>query len=128
MGIALNNGSQTNLHTVRDPVGEACIGASVFLAGKVGRKAKKVTLEQVQSVLRTCFARWGTLPDEVQTDGESVLIGQPQDSFPSIFTLWLKGLGIEHLVIRSGRPTDNAEVERCHRTLHDYLYLWVRTE
>lgn len=35
--------------------------------------------------------------------------------------LWLKGLNIDYLVIRSGRPTDNAEVERCHRTLNDYV-------
>jgi len=63
------------------------------------------------------FARWGTLPDEVQTDGEAVLIGRPQDTFPSPFTLWLRGLGITHLRIRPGKPTDNAEVERCHRTV-----------
>jgi len=120
MGIALNNGSQVNLHTVRDPVGEACIGAFVFPAGKIGKKASKVTLERVRSVLRACFARWHTLPEEIQTDGEPVLIGQPQDSFPTKFTLWLRGLGIEHLVIRPGKPTDNAEVERCNRTINDY--------
>jgi hypothetical protein len=79
-----------------------------------------VTLEQVRSVLRACFASWGTLPDEVQTDGEPALIGQAHDSFPGRFTLWLKGLGISHLVIRPGRPTDNAEVERCHRTVNDH--------
>ena len=120
LGIALENKMLVNLHTVRDPVGEACLGAFVFPSGKVGQKAQKVTLGQVRSVLRACFARWGTLPDEVQTDGETVLIGQPQDSFPSLFTLWLAGLGIDHLVIRPGKPTDNAEVERCHRTVNDY--------
>lgn len=118
--IALNNGTLVTLHTVRDPVGEACLGAFVFPAGKVGRKGKKVTFEQVRSVLRNCFTRWGTLPDEVQTDGEAVLIGKPQDTFPAPFTLWLKGLDIVHLVIRPGKPTDNAEVERCHRTVNDY--------
>src|SRR5512145_3075081 len=118
--IALQNGLLVNLHTVRDPVCEACLGAFVFPAGRVGQKAQKVTAEQVRSVLRTCFARWGTLPDEVQTDGEPALVGQAQDTFPSHFTLWLKGFGIEHLQIRSGRPTDNAEVERCHRTLNEY--------
>ena len=120
LGIALNDGTLVNLHTVRDPVGEACIGAFVFPAGQVGHKARPVTLEQVRSILRTCFARWGTLPDEVQTDGEPVLIGHPEQVFPSVFTLWLKGLGIDHLVIRPGKPTDNAEVERCHRTVNDY--------
>jgi transposase InsO family protein len=120
VGIALNDGNLVNLHTVRDPVGEACIGAFVFPAGQVGQKAKRPAFEQVRSVLRTCFARWGTLPEEVQTDNELTLTGQPQDTFPSRFTLWLKGLGIDHLVIRPGKPTDNAEVERCHRTVNDY--------
>ncbi len=120
LGIALQNGQLLNLHTARDPVGEACIGAAVFPAGRVGRKAKPVTLEQVRSFLRLCFAHWGTLPEEIQTDGEAVFIGAAEQRFPSVFTLWLQGLGIDHLVIRPGRPTDNAEVERCHRTIHDY--------
>lgn len=118
--IALANGTLVTMYTVRDPVGEACIGAFVFQTGKVGQKGKKVTFEQVRSVLRCCFARWGTLPDEIQTDGEPALVGQAQDPFPSLFTAWLKGLNIAHLVIRSGKPTDNAEVERCNRTLNDY--------
>jgi transposase InsO family protein len=118
--IALADGTWVNLHTVRDPVGEACIGAFVLPCGGDGRRNKRVTLEQVRSVLRACFASWGTLPDEVQTDGEPALIGQAHDSFPGRFTLWLKGLGISHLVIRPGRPTDNAEVERCHRTVNDH--------
>jgi hypothetical protein len=120
MGIALKNGVQVNLHTVREPVGAACIGASVSAAGQVGRNPRKVTLEEVRSTLRTCFTQWKTLPDEIQTDGEGLFVGQPQDSFPSTLTLWLTGLGIDHLVIRPGKPTDNAEVERCHRTLNDY--------
>jgi len=120
MGIALDDGTLVNLHTVRDPVGEASIGAFVFPSGKRGKKPSRPTLERVRRVLRICFSRWGTLPDEVQTDGESVLVGKSQDSYPSVFTLWLVGLGIDHLVIRSGVATDNAEVERCHRTVNDY--------
>jgi hypothetical protein len=120
LGIALKDGTLVNLLTARDPVGEACLGAFVFPAGKVGRKAQRATFEQLRGGLRACFARWGTLPDEVQTDGEAIFVGKPQDSFPSRFTLWLVGLGIDHLVIRPGKPTDNAEVERCHRTVNDY--------
>lgn len=119
--IDLEDGTQVNLHTARDPVGEACIGARIFAAGKVGEPAKRVQLENTMWFLRTCFATWDTLPDEIQTDGEPVLIGRAGEHFfPSRFTLWLKGLGIDHLVIRSGKPTDNAEVERCHRTVNDY--------
>lgn len=120
MGIALKDGTLVNLLTVRDPVGEACLGAFVFPAGQVGRKAKRVTFEQLRGGLRACSAGWKTLPDEIQTDGETVFVGKLQDPFPSRFTLWLIGLAISHPVIRSGRPTDNAEVERCHRTVNDY--------
>lgn len=121
VGIALENGQKVNLHTVRDPVGEACLGAYVFPAGHVGQREKRVTLEQVRSVLRQCFAHWGTLPYEVQTDGEPCLVPSNLGCFPSAFTLWLKGLGVDHLVIR--KVTDNAEVERCHRTVCDYAVI-----
>lgn len=120
LGIALQDRTLVNLHTVRDPVGEVCVGATVFPAGRVGHYPQRATLAQVQATLRRCFARWNTLPREVQTDSEAVFIGQPQDTFPSGLILWLQGLGIQHLVIRPGKPTDNAEVERCQRTLHDY--------
>ena len=118
--IPLKDGSLVNLCTIRDPVGEACIGAFLFPAGQAGKRGRRVNFEEVRSALRTCFARWGTLPEEVQTDNEVVFAGKPQDTFPSQFTLWLRGLGIAHLMIRSGKPKDNAEVERCHRTISDY--------
>jgi hypothetical protein len=122
LGIGLADGNQVNLHTVCDPVGETCIAALTFPAGQVGQAPKKVVLEQVRLTLRHCFAVWGTLPDELQTDGESSLVANRRlNDFPTPFTLWLKGLGIDHLVIRPGRPTDNAEVERMHHTLCDYV-------
>ena len=37
----------------------------------------------------------------------------------SLFTLWLVGLGIEHIVSRSRHPTDQPHVERSHRTLKE---------
>lgn len=120
MGIALQDGTLVNLHTVRDPVGEVCLAACIFPAGRVGRAPRAVTAAQACAVLRIAFARWHTLVDEVQTDSEGVLVPHSPDVFPSRFTLWLAGLGIAHLVIRRGRPTDNAEVERCHRTITDY--------
>jgi hypothetical protein len=121
MGIALPDGNQVNLFTACDPYAEACIGAAVFPAGQVGQAPKKVTQEQVRSFLRACFARWQHLPSELQTDGESGLVANrgPND-FPTTFTLWLEGLGIHHLVIRPHRPTDNSEVERMHRTVHNF--------
>jgi transposase InsO family protein len=120
MEIRLKDGDLVNLCTLHDPVGEACIGALVFPAGKAKKRGVHVTFEQVRSALRICFARWGVLPNEVQSDHEPVFVGRPRYPFPSRFTLWLRGLGIIHLTTCPGRPTDNAEVERCHRTIHDY--------
>ena len=120
--IRLKSGSFVNLCTLRDPVGEACLGAFVFPAGK-RKPGRRVTLEQLRSALRLCFARWNTLPEEIQTDNEAVFVGASWDPFPSQFTLWLQGLGIAHVLIRSGRPTDNAEVERCHRTINEYAII-----
>lgn len=120
MGIPLDDGTQVNLHTIRDPVGEVCIAAVVTPAGPQGRKPRRVTLRAAQNTVRKGFARWHTLPEALQTDNEAVYVGDTARDFPGLFTLWLVGLGIEHWVIRPGKPTDNAEVERCHQTLYNY--------
>lgn len=120
LGIGVGDGQQVNLHTIRDPVGEVCIAARVTAAGRAGAKPTRVTTCELQTTLRAGFARWHTLPEEVQTDNEPVFVGDTADAFPGLFTLWLAGLGIRHLTIRPGKPTDNAEIERCHRTLYDY--------
>lgn len=104
------------LITVRDVVGGAYIAMELVPAAS---KAAHVLEEQIQAVLLQAFREWG-LPDEIQTDNEGVLVGQPQDPFPSHFTLWLQGLGIQHTFTRSGKPTDNAEVERAHRSVVEY--------
>jgi transposase InsO family protein len=120
VNIALQDGTAVDLHTVRDPVGEVCIGAVVHPTEAVNTRTKRVPLEDARSTLRRCFDFWNTRPDQVQTDGEPTLVVSADDAFPSLFTLWLVGLNIEHLVTRSGKPTDNSEVERCHRTINDY--------
>jgi transposase InsO family protein len=119
-GIALADGSQVNLHTVRDPVGEVCISAAITLAGRAGDAPQQVTLAEVQTTLRAGFLRWGTLPDAIQTDHQALFVAQAEDAFPTRFSLWLVGLGIEHRLIQPGQPTQNAAVERAHRTLYDY--------
>ena len=120
-GIGLRNGTQLNLHTVRDPFGAACLGAVVYATGQVGQAPKGNRLCEARATLRRCFARWGTLPARIQTDGETTLSAQRRwNDFPTRFTLWLVGLGVQHNIIRLGQPTDNAEVERCHRTVYEY--------
>jgi transposase InsO family protein len=123
MGLRLQNGTQVNLHTIRDPVGEVCIAARVTPAGQAGRKPRRVSVRELQATLRSAFARWHTLPEEVQTDNEPVFVGDTGEALPGVFTLWLVGLGIRHLTIQPGKPTQNAEVERCHQTLCNYAII-----
>ena len=115
--IRLKGGGFVTLFTVRDPVGEAVIGSYVYPSGRRTR----VSLADTRAVLRRCFEHWGTLPEEVQTDGEATLVSTRPNNFPSLFSLWLKGLGIQHRVIT--KVTQNAEVERCHRTVYEYAVL-----
>lgn len=118
--LKLDDGTAVDLYTACDPVAGACIGATLFVAPP----GTRIQSENVRALLRTCFAQWGTLPREIQTDGETALVGRTiKEAFPSRFTLWLKGLGIDHLVIRHRRPTDNAEVERWHRTINEYVMM-----
>jgi transposase InsO family protein len=127
VNIRLEDGSKVDLHTVRDPFGEACIGAFLFPTEEVTLRTKRVPMECVRTTLRACFHRWHTLPEEVQTDNEPTLVTSCADGFPSLFSLWLQGLGIRHLTIRPGKPTDNAEVERCHRTVNEYALIGNKT-
>ncbi|MEZ4737480.1 MAG: integrase core domain-containing protein [Caldilineaceae bacterium] len=120
LGIVLADGVLGNLHTVHDPVGEVCITLRMTEAGRVGQKPRRVSLPELQTTLRSGFARWQTLPEEVQTDNEALFVGNRTEQFPSRFALWLIGLGIRHRLIRPSKPTDNASVERNHRTVCDY--------
>jgi hypothetical protein len=105
---------------IRDPTGALIIASRAFVT-TTKKGYRKLTLEEVQDTLRQAFAQWG-LPLEIQTDREQVYIGAPQCHFPSLFTLWLVGLGIQHIVSRSHRPTDQPHVERGHRTIGDMAW------
>jgi transposase InsO family protein len=119
LNITLHDGTRVDLHTIRDPVGEVCIGAVLHPTELVHTRTHHVTLDDVRSTCRRSWNSWGLLPQEVQTDGEPTLVAQSNHDLPSNFTLWLRGLGIKHNVIRRGKPRDNAEVERCHQTINN---------
>lgn len=93
------------------------IGVFLFPAQQ-GNRFCKVSLEQYRQALRWAFERWG-LPDRIRTDRDRVLVPEGDYPYPSVFTLWLAGLGIEHELIR--RVTENGSVERSHRTRFDRL-------
>jgi transposase-like protein len=102
---------------VRDPAGALMIISQAILT-TTPKGWRKVTQTEVQETLRTAFTQWG-MPLAVQTDHEVVYTGKPAADFPTDFTLWLVGLGLEHTPSRDRRPTDQSQVEREHRTLGD---------
>jgi transposase InsO family protein len=118
-GLRLQDGEVATICNIRDPFG-AAMSASRAVAVKQGARWRKVRFCEIRQVLRAAFNEWQTLPDAIQTDNEAVLAGQPTDPFPSLLTLWLRGLGVIHQFIRPNTPTDQAQVERDHRTLDNF--------
>jgi len=115
-GIRLQDHTIATICNIHDPFAAAMIASQAF-AVQTCKRWRKLTWQEYRQVVRGAAALWGTLPDALQTDGELGLAGSSSDAFPGHFTLWLVGLGIEHRLSRPGRPTDNAQVERSHRTL-----------
>lgn len=120
-GIALANGDTASIGNIRDPYGAAPIASRAY-TGKVTTRSRKLTFPEYRELARAGFTEWQTTPDQVWTDNELRLIGNPSSDFPSLFTLYLAGLGIRHVFIRPGQPTDHAHVERGHRTLDNLAF------
>ncbi len=118
-GLRLQDGTVATVCTIRDPFGAAMIASRAF-AVQTAKHWRKLTWQEYRQVLREGASEWRTLPDMLQSDGELGVAGTPNDPFPGLFTLWLVGLGVAHHLSRPGRPTDQAEVERTHRTLDDW--------
>ncbi|HJZ45958.1 MAG TPA: helix-turn-helix domain-containing protein [Roseiflexaceae bacterium] len=120
--IELADDHRASICSLRDPVGAAILSSQAFDLTS-GTRARRLSWQQVRGVIRSTFARWETLPDLIQTDNEVCLGGQPSDPAPSQLTLWLVGLGVAHRFSRPNMPTDQAEVERRHRTLDGFVGL-----
>lgn len=118
-GVALQDGTIATVLDVHEPV--ACIFLGSFAhAVQTEKHWRKLTLRETQDDLRAVFTEFG-LPVGIQTDREN-LYGRPAtEAFPTLFTLWLVGLGIQHHFGRPNQPTDQPQVERGHRTLFDWM-------
>lgn len=114
--ILLKNGEIATICNIRDPYGAAIIASQAFEV-RTERAHRKLKWTEVRHVLRNAFAEWRTLPDCILTDNELGLAGAPREPYPGRLTLWLIGLGIQHNFIRPGRPTDQPQIERNHRTI-----------
>ncbi len=81
-----------------------------------------LTTRSVQDDLRQTFEKWG-LPDALRMDRDTLFIGSARLQWPGTLQLWLVGLGVQPIINRAYRPTDNAIVERNHRTWGEHVLL-----
>jgi hypothetical protein len=82
---------------------------------------RRLSRAEHQQVLRLAFTKWG-LPLEVQTDNDGEFVNSNDPTYPSLFSLWLVGLGVTHVTSRPHRPTDQPQVERHHRSMGDFVW------
>lgn len=113
-----------NVTNVRAPKWGITVGCFPHQAGEK-RWERKVSQVEAREDCRDTFEKWG-LPDIFQTDKDKVLVCTDQSPFPSDFTLWLVGLGILHKLIQ--RVTQNASVERSHRTFDKQMLSGLKVE
>lgn len=99
---------RTDVFNIRDDFSPVKIGSFAYPYNEWDDR-------QVQDALRQAFTRWG-LCDRFQTDKEKRLVSTGAHPFPSRFTLWLAGLGVEHEFVRCAQ--ENGCAERFHRTWH----------
>lgn len=119
-GIPVGKG-RANVQEIRDIYSGLIIGSQAFMTLQTDKGWQHLHREEHQQALRLAFCQWG-LPLEVQTDNDSEFANLNDPTFPTIFTLWLAGLGIIHIRSRPHRPTDQSQVERNHRTQGDFVW------
>ncbi len=110
--VPLPGYGKVHILNVVDYVSGLKIGSYLFPAYQQ-RQLCRVSWRQMQQALRQAFTKWG-LPKRIRTDRDPVIVNKGNYPFPSPFTLWLVGLGIEHELIK--RVIENGSVERSHRT------------
>jgi len=84
-----------------------------------GRSA--LTSKETIAVTRQAFIKTGYLPEAIRTDHGSCFVGPDKNSFPSDFTLYLWGLGVEHELTRVRCPQQNGGIERDQRTFGEHF-------
>lgn len=109
-----------SIQEIRDVHSALMLTAMAFVT-TTQKRWRRLSLDENRQALRWAFQHWG-LPLEVQTDHDGIFVVPKDAQFPSMFTLWLVGLGVQHVTSRPYRPTDQAAIERNHRTLADFSW------
>jgi transposase InsO family protein len=103
--------ARTSFLNIRDMASTQCILSYLLPHGR-----SAVTSREMIGIMQQAFSRWKCLPEAVRTDHGSCFCAPEWDAFPTDFTLYLWGLGIEHELIPVRRPTHNGGIERDQRT------------
>lgn len=119
-GIPIGTG-RANVQEIRDIFSGLIIASQAFPTPRTAKGWQHLHREDHPQALRRSFSQWG-LPPEVQTDHDAEFANSTDPSFPTLFTLWLVGLGITHIHSRPQRPTDQSQIERNHRTQGDFVW------
>lgn len=114
-------GERVNVQEVHDEYSGLMIVSQAVVTTLPSDRWRHLKRAEHQQVLRRAFSLWG-LPLEVQTDNDGEFVNIADRTFPSLFTLWLFGLGIVHVLSHPRRPTDQAQVERQHRSQGDFVW------
>jgi hypothetical protein len=103
---------------IKDVFSHVYVGSFPVL---VATKDHSPTTSDYQCALRLAFSAFG-MPEHIQSDNGSIFHeNRSTSSFPTIFHLWLVALGITFSFARCRQPTDQADVERSHRTLFNQV-------
>jgi transposase InsO family protein len=107
-----------------DELTSAPLGGIIHITRKKHQKFP-LSFRDVQADLRIIFTQWG-LPNQIRMDRDALWIGSSRLEWPGTILLWLIGLGIQPVINRPGRPTDNAKVERLNRTWNEMVWVGNR--
>lgn len=118
-GLAVG-AERVNVQEIHDIFSGLMVISQAFVT-TTPKRWRRLSRAEHQQALRLAFTQWG-MPLEVQTDNDGEFVNPSDPSFPSRFTLWLIGLGVRHVLSRPHRPTDQAQVERNHRTQGDFVW------
>ena len=80
------------------------------------RLERRLATPDYYLIMRLAFSEWG-LPERLAADRSSVFFDNRSKSpFPTRIYLWMLALGVQVVIGRPHRPTDQAAVERVHQT------------
>lgn len=119
--VSIEGVGSTQIMSIRDNGTAMTIGIFPLPPGH-----KTPTMQETLNLTRGAFAQWGVLPDRYRTDNGGCFVGNGPDPFPSRFSLYLWGMGVEHQLISPRCPKQNGGVERSHRTLDEHLLVELK--